>query len=139
MYSNRKLKSSLFLRDDSYPERVLSKHRHYKKLGVYGKSRALFGRFPRNIGGETLVRNAGNSTILLESIPQSYSDTFLDGESNDKTSAANPALLGVPLRKREYSPKEGQAEVSERGLQDMRSDSFTNGLLGSGHRYFCIS
>ena len=112
MYNHRKLKSSFFLRDDLYPERVLSKHKHYKKSGLYAvlKSQLLS---PSSINVDTLD-TAKNSKILLQGIPQLYSDNSIVSESGRNTA------------------------VDQRGLQEMGGLSFTNGLLESGHRYFRI-
>lgn len=112
MYNHRKLKSSFFLRDDLYPERVLSKHKHYKKSGVYAifKSQLLS---PSSADVGTL-EIAKSSKMLLQGIPQLYSDNLIVQASS------------------------GNTAVDQRGLQEMGGLSFTNGLLESGHRYFRI-
>lgn len=121
MHNHRKLKSSFFLRDELYPERVLSKHKHYKKSGLYAvlKSQLL----PSSSIDSNTLGFTKSSKMLLEGIPQLYLDNPLDREQ------------GKPvLRETGRKPI-----VDQRGLQEMESLSFTNGLLESGHRYFRVT
>ena len=178
MYSNRKLKSSFFLRDNSYPERILSKHRHYKKSGMYAKYRSLFAPVSSSSKIGTLSRSIKNSKMLLEGIPHLYSGSFLKGELNiwdrsvkalplaksaqvddqavttlagelqtptyDKTAfsqgedVSDKRSVAMISRTAGFSSQEREIGTNVRGLQEMESCGFTNGLLGSGHRYFYV-
>ena len=183
MYSSRKYKSSFFLRDDPYPERVLSRHRHCKKSRVYDRSRSLLGRLPANPGAQTPLANADNSKMLLEGIPQLYFDSLSDREgvswhrlvktkslpkatqiSNQREAVSmTDSQLVTQARPLSEQPdisqneggnrdkrsvivtskmkvlsQKGVVDTKERGLQDMETSSFTNGLLESGRRYFCV-
>ena len=92
MYNHRKGKSSSFLREDSYPEIVLSRHKHYKRSKVYTRFRVFYmgdSMVSDNAGGLTRSSHAGqsrllaNSKILLSGISKLYSDkgTEINGRS----------------------------------------------------------
>ena len=133
MYSNRKSKSSLFLRDDSYPERILSRHKYNKRSGLYAflKSRFVPSSFFLNspIAGSSFK----HSQVLLQRIPQLYSDNPLDRENIKSTQPDSSEVEGS-------SPFNlcAKDSLDQRGLQEMEGGAFTNGLLKSGHRYFRI-
>ena len=159
MHSHRKLKSSFFLRDELYPERVLSKHKHYKKSGLYAilKSQLV----PSSSVNTNTLDFIKNSRMLLEGIPQLYLDNPLDREKEsthttylENTSARKSLPVASHLSSksdRVFNKDENiQAKpilretgrkpiVDQRGLQEMGSLSFTNGLLESGHRYFRVT
>lgn len=156
MYNHRKLKSSFFLRDDLYPEKILSKHKHFKKSGLYAilKSKLL----PSSSVCANTFDVAKNSKMLLEEIPKLYLNDPLgkEKENTHTTSLAkisgNEKIEGEPIidskthslycKPLVYNEKEKTGRkticVKRRGLQEMGASSFTNGLLDSGHRYFRI-
>ena len=157
MYNHRKLKSSFFLRDDLYPEKILSKHKHFKKSGLYAILKSKLLPFSSVCAGTLDV--AKNSKMLLEEIPKLYSNDLLGGEKENthtaslaRISGKNEKIEGAPIiDSKTHSlyckplvcneeEKTGRKTicVKRRGLQEMGASSFTNGLLDSGHRYFRI-
>ena len=159
MHNHRKLKSSFFLRDELYPERVLSKHRHYKKSGLYAilKSQLL----PSSSVDTNTVDLSNSSKMLLEGIPQLYLDNPLDREkenthttylANTSTRNSLPVTSYLSSKNDRVLNKDEKIQakpvlrepgkkprVDQRGFQEMGSLSFTNGLLESGHRYFSVT
>lgn len=157
MYNHRKLKSSFFLQDDIYPEKILSRHQHHKKSGVYAslKPRSLLAHSsselvrqsknkeepPFSLDKTTRSGNLKNSAMLLEEIPQIYSDHFLYRKENnlyakvlaENTTQSNSTTESIENRSLLQKEK---VSLDQRGLQDVQVSSFTNGLLNSGHRYF---
>ena len=159
MHSHRKLKSSFFLRDELYPERVLSKHKHYKKSGLYAILKSQLLPSPSiNTSTLDLIKN---SRMLLEGISQLYLDNPLDREKesthttyleNTSTKKSLPVASHLSSKSDRVFNKDEKIQakpilretgrkpiVDQRGLQEMGSLSFTNGLLESGHRYFRVT
>ena len=150
MYNHKKLKSSFFLRDDFYPERILSKHKYYKKSKLYVFVRSQLLPVSNSISGSSDASVVKDSKMLLQNISQLYLYNSLDKQNKawQKETRANiltskattPQVL--PMAKH-VSEKENvglnkNKVLVNRGLQEIESSAFTNGLLESGHRYFRI-
>ena len=190
MYNHRKLKSSFFLRNDSYPEILLSKHKYYKKSGLYtslnlplspissnnrasrgeGKRHALSFSGVHHKAMHSTLLGSKRSKMLLEGISQLYLNCFVNQKDQgpqskqssrkDRMRNLSPTLFGVAAnvtitstpQKRKVKDERGivasqMREIvnsqntlpDERGLREMDSNSFTNGLLNVGYRYLCVS
>lgn len=71
MYNYRKVKSSFFLRDLSYPEMLLSKHKYYKRSGLYTSLNFPVSLTPHNNNEVFQVSNERHALSL------SYHSTLL--------------------------------------------------------------
>ena len=144
MHNHRKLKGSFFLRDDLYPERLLSRHKHHKKSGLYAalKSQPL----PSSSLDASAFDTDKSSKMLLQGISELYrcqtkfGNNLLDKEKGLQSKALPNAHTSLSANNLTTNPLPATLHLSSRnkcrGLQEMGDLSFTNGLLESGHRYF---
>lgn len=102
MHNHRKLKSSHFCRDLPYPERILSRHKYYKKSGLYtsiksfsmhkpplkplSRPSAQENRFAFLTTEQIKLNNFKGSKILLAGTPQLYCVSVLNKGALNNTS-----------------------------------------------------
>lgn len=138
MYNHRKLKSSLFLRDDLYPERVLSRHKHYKKCKLYGSLKSKF--LPAYTRTNTKIDSTNvaitelgskkSFKMLLRGVPELYTDNSLDTRHSGvrvRTFVPSQSVLKDNARTDQIISELGESSKTQPGFQ--KASKQTSDLL----------